>query len=160
MRMARGDREEREKIHKVSLLRALRVRRANLSVSLVLLDGFDAFALSVPLCEREERAQAVRFHFLRRCVNSSRAMKPQKVRLFVKPFCGWCHEAKDWLDERGIAYDELDVIADRAAFREMVALSGQTLAPVIEVDGEVLADFDTGQLEKFWKKLEAGGHGS
>jgi hypothetical protein len=39
MRMARGDREEREKIHKVSLLRALRVRRANLSVSLVLLDG-------------------------------------------------------------------------------------------------------------------------
>jgi monothiol glutaredoxin len=46
------------------------------------------------------------------------------------------------------------VISDRAAFREMEDLSGQTLAPVIEVDGEVLADFDTGQLEKFWKKLE------
>lgn len=82
-------------------------------------------------------------------------MKPEKVRLFVKPFCGWCHEAKDWLDERGIAYEELDVISDRAAYKEMVNLSGQTLAPVIEVDGEVLADFDTGQLEKFWKKLEA-----
>jgi hypothetical protein len=37
----------------------------------------------------------------------------------------------------------------------MKELSGQTLAPVIEVDGEVLADFDTGQLEKFWKALEA-----
>ena len=82
-------------------------------------------------------------------------MKPEKVRLFVKPFCGWCHEAKDWLEERGIAYEELDVISSRAAFKEMVDLSGQTLAPVIEVDGEVLADFDTGQLEKFWKKLEA-----
>jgi hypothetical protein len=37
----------------------------------------------------------------------------------------------------------------------MIALSGQTLAPVIEVDGEVLADFDTDQLEAFWKKLES-----
>ncbi len=81
-------------------------------------------------------------------------MKTQKIRLFVKPFCGWCHEAKDWLDERGIAYEEVDVIASRSAFQEMIALSGQTLAPVIEVDGEVLADFDTDQLEKFWKKLE------
>ncbi|HTD66977.1 MAG TPA: glutaredoxin family protein [Candidatus Limnocylindria bacterium] len=82
-------------------------------------------------------------------------MKAEKIRLFVKPFCGWCHEAKDWLDERGIAYEEVDVITDRAAFQEMKELSGQTLAPVIEVDGEILADFDTEQLEKFWKKLEA-----
>ena len=81
-------------------------------------------------------------------------MKPEKIRLFVKPFCGWCHEAKDWLDEHEIEYEELDVTSDRAAFQEMKELSGQTLAPVIEVDGEVLADFDTGQLEKFWKKLE------
>ena len=81
-------------------------------------------------------------------------MRAQKIRLFVKPFCGWCDEAKDWLEERSIAYEELDVISDRAAFKEMKELSGQTLAPVIDVDGEVLADFDTDQLEKFWKKLE------
>jgi glutaredoxin len=82
-------------------------------------------------------------------------MKTRKIRLFVKPFCGWCHEAKDWLDERGLAYEEFDVILNRAAWREMTRLSGQTLAPVIEVDGEVLADFDTDQLEVFWKQLES-----
>jgi glutaredoxin len=82
-------------------------------------------------------------------------MKPEKIRLFVKPFCGWCHEAKEWLDEHEIKYEELDVTSDRAAFNEMKELSGQTLAPVIEVDGEVLADFGVDQLEKFWKKLEA-----
>ena len=81
-------------------------------------------------------------------------MKPNRVRLFVKPYCGWCHEAQDWLEERGIEFETLDVTSDRAARQEMVELSGQTLAPVIEVDGEVLADFDTGQLEVFWKKLE------
>jgi glutaredoxin 3 len=82
-------------------------------------------------------------------------MNGKKIRLFVKPFCGWCHEAKDWLDEREISYEELDVISSRSAFKEMVQLSGQTLAPVIDVDGEVLADFDTDQLDRFWKKLEA-----
>ena len=81
-------------------------------------------------------------------------MKPNKVRLFVKPFCGWCHEAEDWLEERGVEFEKLDVMSDRAAREEMLELSGQTLAPVIEVDGEILADFDTDQLEEFWKKLE------
>jgi glutaredoxin len=81
-------------------------------------------------------------------------MKPDKVRLFIKPYCGWCHEAIDWLDERGVQYEKLDVTADRAARQEMQELTGQTLAPVIEVDGEVLADFDTGQLEQWWAELE------
>ena len=60
----------------------------------------------------------------------------------------------EWLEARGIQYETLDVISDRAALKEMVRLSGQTLAPVIEVDGEILADFDTGQLEVFWSELD------
>lgn len=83
-------------------------------------------------------------------------VKPNKIRLFVKPFCGWCHEAKDWLDERGIRYEELDVIANRAAREEMFQLTGQSKAPCIDVDGEILADFDTDQLEKFWQKFADG----
>ena len=81
-------------------------------------------------------------------------MKPEKIRLFVKPWCGWCEEAKDWLNERGVEYQEFDVTNDRRARDEMHQLSGQTLAPVIEADGEILADFDTDQLAMFWKRFE------
>jgi glutaredoxin 3 len=81
-------------------------------------------------------------------------MKPSKVRLFIKPYCGWCHDAQDWLRERGIEFEELDVTSDPAARKEMFQLTEQTKAPCIEVDGEILADFDTDQLEKFWKKFE------
>jgi glutaredoxin len=77
-----------------------------------------------------------------------------KVRLFVKSFCGWCRQAEAWLDERKIKYDVLNVTFDRNARKEMFDLSGQTLAPVIEVDGRVLADFDTRQLAEFWKQFE------
>ena len=81
-------------------------------------------------------------------------LKPKSVRLFVKPWCGWCEEAADWLEARGIAYQKLDVQAQPDARREMRELSGQGLAPVIEVDGEILADFDTDQLAEFWKRFE------
>ncbi len=59
-----------------------------------------------------------------------------------------------WLDEHGVKYETLDVIADEAAFDEMIRLSGQELAPVIEVNRKVLADFGSEQLAEFWEKLE------
>jgi glutaredoxin len=76
-----------------------------------------------------------------------------KIRLFIKPYCGWCTKASRWLDARGVKYETLDVIADADAFTEMEELSGQTLAPVLDVDGEILADFGPPELEKFWAKL-------
>jgi glutaredoxin len=76
------------------------------------------------------------------------------IRLFIKPYCGWCHKAARWLDAQGVNYETLDVIADQEAYAEMVELSGQTLAPVIDVDGEVLADFGPEELARFWEKLK------
>ena len=81
-------------------------------------------------------------------------MKPERVRLFTKPYCGWCREAMRWLDDRGVAFETLDVIANPSAQSEMVRLSNQTLAPVIDVDGQILADFGTDELEVFWEGLE------
>jgi len=78
-----------------------------------------------------------------------------KIRLFIKPYCGWCHKAERWLKDRGIKHETLDVIAYPEAFDEMVEISGQSLAPVIDVDGEVLADFGPEELEKFWNKLKS-----
>ena len=76
--------------------------------------------------------------------------------MFVKPRCGWCREAQEWLEQRQIRYESLDVIASQAAYQEMQKLSGQSLAPVIDVDGQILADFDTKQLADFWRRFESG----
>ena len=81
-------------------------------------------------------------------------VNPPRVRLFIKPYCGWCHRAIQWLDERGIDFEEIDVIANEEALDEMMRLSGQDLAPVVEVDGKILADFGPEELALFWKALE------
>ena len=59
-----------------------------------------------------------------------------------------------WLDAHGVDYETIDVMADEAAYDEMIRLSGQELAPVLEVEGEILADFGPDQLPEFWRRLE------
>ena len=81
-------------------------------------------------------------------------VKPKRIRLFIKPYCGWCHKAVHWLDDHGVAYEKVDVISDETAYDEMIQLSGQDLAPVLEVDGKILADFGPDQLADFWRTLE------
>lgn len=81
-------------------------------------------------------------------------MKPKRIRLFIKPYCGWCHKAIRWLDDHEVEYEKVDVMSDETAFDEMIRLSDQDLAPVLDVDGEILADFGPEQLEPFFKRLE------
>lgn len=75
------------------------------------------------------------------------------MNLFVKPGCPWCVEAVDWLEARGLAFRVIDVFSEPGAFDHMREISGQSLAPTLEMpDGTVLADFDVGQLERFLKE--------
>jgi len=78
--------------------------------------------------------------------------EPRKITLFSRPLCGWCQEAKAWLAAQGWQFETLNVGSDTAARDRAIALSGQKCVPVIEVDGLVLGDFDTQQLEAFLKQ--------
>lgn len=78
--------------------------------------------------------------------------EPREIVLYSRPLCGWCQEAKDWLEERGWPFTVRNVGSDLAARQRAIDLSGQRLVPVIEVDGEVLGDFDVGQLEVFLRE--------
>ena len=80
--------------------------------------------------------------------------QPENVKLYVKPVGGWCRQAEHWLKSQGVEFETVDVFENPAAFEEMERISGQTLAPVIEVDGKVLADFGARELVVFWEGLE------
>ena len=63
-------------------------------------------------------------------------------------------DAKDYLTERGYRFTEVDVGRDREAYEEMKELSDQTYVPTLVAGDEVLANFDTRQLEKFLREHE------
>ena len=72
-----------------------------------------------------------------------------ELKLYSRAMCSWCIDAKDYLRERGYRFVEIDVGRNRAAYEEMIDLSNQSYVPTLVAGAEVLANFDTGQLEKF-----------
>ena len=87
------------------------------------------------------------------CVLLRSMYKADNVRLYVKPFCVWCVEVREWLEGNNISYQFFDVTSDRAAWDEMIKISNQRLAPVIDVDGKILSDFGAKELAQFWTEL-------
>ena len=69
-----------------------------------------------------------------------------KVKVYCTATCPYCKMAKTLLDEKGIAYDDLDVAGDAAARDEMLKKSGQMGVPVIDFDGEIIIGFDKERL--------------
>ena len=69
--------------------------------------------------------------------------------LYTKAGCPWCQQAREVLAEHAVAYDEVSVSDDDTAFAKMRTLSGQTLAPVLDWRGEILADFGPELLRPF-----------
>ena len=79
-------------------------------------------------------------------------MSTPRPVLYVKPGCPWCDDAEDFLKAHGIAYDRANVSGNRAAFDEMLRLSGQTKAPTMQWDDEILADFGVEELQEFLRE--------
>ena len=72
--------------------------------------------------------------------------------LYVKTGCPWCEEVLEFLDTRGLGYQKIVVTGNREALQAMVDLSGQSKAPTMDWNGEVLADFGVDELVPFLKQ--------
>ena len=72
--------------------------------------------------------------------------------LYTKRGCPWCSEAVEFLDGHGVNYRIRDVSGDPAAMDEMRRKSGQTKAPTLDWQGDILADFGVDELVPFLQK--------
>ena len=75
-------------------------------------------------------------------------MKRHKVKVYSTKTCPWCHKTKEFLKEKGVKFEDIDVGADQKAANEMIEKSGQMGVPVIDVDGKIIVGFDKEELEK------------
>jgi len=76
------------------------------------------------------------------------------VKLFVTPACPYCYTLKEFLKEKGIEFEEIDVSKDEKARDEMIKKSGRLEAPVIEIDGQIVVGFDKEKIVKLLKLKE------
>jgi len=71
-----------------------------------------------------------------------------KITVYSTPTCPFCKQAKAFLDERGLAYDDIDVSANQEKAKEMIEKSGQMGVPVIDIDGEIVVGFDKKKIQE------------
>lgn len=65
------------------------------------------------------------------------------VTLYTTSWCGECHIAKSYLDERGIRYREIDIEEWDDPRGHLEEITGNRTVPQIVVDGRVLGGFET-----------------
>jgi len=54
-----------------------------------------------------------------------------KVQIYTTQICPYCHRAKALLREKGVSYDEVDVMATPGARDKMIKRTGRTSVPQI-----------------------------
>ena len=69
--------------------------------------------------------------------------------LYVKRGCPYCAIAMDYLDQKNIAYEKVDVRGDEAGMKKLKEISGQTRTPTLVWGDKVLANFGVDELKKF-----------
>ncbi len=74
------------------------------------------------------------------------------VIVYSTETCPYCVFAKNWLKEKEVSFEEVDVGKDKEKAQEMIDKSGQMGVPVIDIGGEIIIGFDKQKMEEALKK--------
>lgn len=74
-----------------------------------------------------------------------------KVTIYSTPTCHFCHMTKEFLKEKNIPFEDINVAYDQKRAQEMIEKSGQMGVPVIDIDGKIIIGFDKEALKKALK---------
>ncbi len=77
-----------------------------------------------------------------------------KIKVYSTPTCPWCVKLKEFLDEKKVEYEDIDVSTNHEAAKEMMEKSGQMGVPQIEINGKIIVGFDKDTIEAELKKLK------
>jgi len=73
------------------------------------------------------------------------------VKIYSTDTCFFCKKAKEFLKQNKIKFQEVNVMEDEAAAREMINKSGQSGVPVLDIDGTIIIGFDVPKIKKALK---------
>ena len=75
----------------------------------------------------------------------SHANIPQVI-IYSSPPCHFCHMAKDFFKEHGVAFTDYDISENQEKLEEMREISKQMAVPVIRINDDVVIGFDEVKL--------------
>jgi len=77
------------------------------------------------------------------------------VKLYTTNWCPYCHNAKRLLDEKGVAYEEINIEELGMSRKELAKITGGMTVPQIVINNEPIGGYDNlwaleqnGELDK------------
>lgn len=74
-----------------------------------------------------------------------------KIKIYSTPTCPYCVALKNFLKEKNIGFEDVNVGEDAQAREEMVYKTNQMGVPVVDIDGEIIIGFDKEKISKILK---------
>lgn len=65
-----------------------------------------------------------------------------RILMYTRKYCGYCDRARRLLQQRGIAFTEIDVSGDHDTRDRIVEETGHTTLPVVLLDGQLIGGSD------------------
>jgi len=65
-----------------------------------------------------------------------------KIKVFSTPSCPYCELLKQFLKEKGVEFENIDVSQNEEAQKYILEKTGRMAVPVAEIDGEIIIGFD------------------
>jgi len=71
-----------------------------------------------------------------------------KVKVYSTPTCPYCHKVKEWLKEKGVPFEDINVAEDQKQAEAMVKKSGQMGVPQIEIGDKLIVGYDPEAIQE------------
>ena len=71
----------------------------------------------------------------------------KNVKVYSTPTCPYCIRAKQYLKDKGVDFEDINVGADQEKAKDMVSKSGQMGVPVLDIEGEIVIGFDKTKID-------------
>ena len=72
----------------------------------------------------------------------------KKVIVYGTPTCPFCTRAKQYLEDKSVEFESIDVAADQDKVQELVDKSGQMGVPVLDIEGAIIVGFDKEKIDE------------
>ena len=76
------------------------------------------------------------------------------IKVYSTQTCPWCHRLKEYLQSKGVQFEDIDVSENEDAAQEIIEKSGQMGVPVLDINGKIIVGFDQAAIDAELVKMK------
>lgn len=73
------------------------------------------------------------------------------IKIYTTPICAYCKMAKEYFKSKDLKYQEISLVGNSEAQQLVIAKTGMTAVPIIEINGKFVVGFNRQKIDQALK---------